>query len=74
MARVWYSHLLFHAIPSRQPVIAYEFIESTQRVSPEVAIGTIHSVRFISNVYKQQLSGLVEFLKKISNGLVFLKN
>ena len=33
----------------------------------------VHSVCFISNVYKQQFLGLVEFLKKISNGLVFLQ-
>ena len=34
----------------------------------------LHLLCFISNVYKQRFLGLVEFLKKISNGLVFLKN
>ena len=34
----------------------------------------LHSVCFISNVYKQRCLGLDEFLKKISNRLVFFKN
>ena len=34
----------------------------------------LHLLCFISNVYKQRFLGLVEFLKKISNGLVYLNN